>query len=43
LLDLGKMIVYARRIDPNYAKDEASENPGVVAPGARKTVLASFP
>ena len=42
LIDLGKMIVYTRRLDPTYAKDEstAAAKPGA---GANKVTLSSFP
>ena len=35
------MIVYCRRIEPNYAKDEAAGNNA--KSGANKMVIASFP
>lgn len=45
MLDLVKIIVYARRIDPNYAKDDESAEGGpVVGKGAAgKALYTSFP
>ena len=39
-IDLNKMIVYCRRIDPNYAKDDESAEGG---PRGGKAQMASFP
>ena len=39
-LNLGKIVAYARRVDPNYGKDEAVPEG---ARGASKTMITSFP
>ena len=43
MLDLMKIIVYTRRIDPNYAKQDTKPGAKVSASGANKVTLTSFP